>query len=103
MKKLFIITIAALLASTAQASGKEDLCLGMGSLGQTLAQRRAEGATEASLLNIVAKAKIDKTPGFDTVLATQLAIQYIFTMRVKPADARQIIYLKCLAGDFGLI
>ena len=96
-----LILTALLLASSAQAATRDDLCIAVGSLGQTVAIKRFEGTLEKALLAV----PMPDTPvaGISVAGISRAVVRYVYTMQVAPADARKIIYLKCVAGDFGVL
>lgn len=98
MKKLHVfaalsLTIALTGAtSNAFASNHEAVCLAMSRVGQAAAESRDLGMTEDALVKSL-------TVGASKNVLTRV-VQYVYTMQLAPADARKMVYLKCLAGDF---
>lgn len=90
-----IIIAAALLSSPlAQAASQEELCLTLGKL--------AEAAAQANRLGITEKEANDVRHHVGPSKAGDLVVSYVFTIDIKdPGRARQMVYLKCMAGDFG--
>lgn len=99
-----LILTAALFASQAHAgTTKDGLCLAVGQMAQTIAEARAAGTTEATMKALANETKpAPPMPGgFNATDASRMVIQLVFTMQLSPADARKLVYVKCLAGDFG--
>ncbi len=71
----------------------DSLCLHAATLAATIAMARERGITEDELHKLASEKPSNITA------ATQHIIKYIFTVTPAPAQARKMIYLKCLAGD----
>lgn len=94
-----------MLASQAQATS-ERVCQSMASIAEAAADARDMGAKEKEILLVPESTWIKK--GYPTAMETKTAasgkdvIRYVYTMQLKSVDARKLVYLKCIAGDFGI-
>lgn len=102
-----IIGTALLLVTLAATAGQpsEADCLGMGSLGETVAKARRQGGSEGALIKKIPQFAQD--PAHPTAyelragVVIETVIKFVFSMKLPPTEARKIIYKKCSAGDFG--
>lgn len=104
MKKAALIVALMLVAGGASAQSwttSDNTCLSVGAMAAATARARESGVTESRLLVVLRSIKGGATPAEkhgDAV--AELLVPFVYTMKLKPEDARQIVYLKCKAGEY---
>lgn len=73
---------------------KDARCLSLAQYAETVGEALEAGRTEAFVINTDTKSG----EWFDRVAKNM--IQFVYTMRLDPQNARQMVYMKCKAGDF---
>lgn len=106
--KRFLFVVATLFCTAAHASN-EGQCLQAGKVGEFFASS-AKMASEQELKGMVsehiksekaaAKTKEDRQFAEKIERRDNAILSYVFTMQLEPAQARKMVYLKCIAGDF---
>lgn len=107
MLKYCAVPVMALMMTTASAQS-EQKCLMSGKLAEVTAQMRLDGASEDYAISAVKEASAEgpKRPRLrqEVIDNDKIAvIQYVYTVRQNPADARATVYAKCMLGGLGHI
>ncbi len=86
------------------------ICIQRGIMGQAFADLKASGNPEKEAIRVAGFArdqniKEDPSPKSkrsqeDTYKKNVRIIEYLYTVNLKSEDAREMVYLKCKAGDF---
>lgn len=78
-------------ATVAHAAGNERLCLISGRLAESITEVRDEGTSEDRILVVM---------GPRTSQHTKNIVAYIYSNSHNSKDNRELVYLKCKAGEF---
>lgn len=104
----FCAVLVMVLASSVVRAQSEESCLASGRMAEVVAQLMKNGVSEESLVREYTKPSTEKSKakrlrrdirGKDNAAI----VNYVYTMRHTPAEARSTVYLKCMAGGLGHI
>lgn len=101
------ILVASAFASVSLVSGsaiagsqaRESVCLAIGKYAESAAEAREDGRPEEETQNLLTRGK-KGTPEGDLYVALKQVVGWVYTVQPKPADARKLVYTKCLAREF---
>lgn len=102
MKKTCLALALCLAAGSASAANphtSDVLCLKLAQIAAAIADSKQAGMKEADISAILLPTMAGNQ---QATYSTGIVISYVYTMSHKPADARQVVYLKCKAGDYTL-
>lgn len=95
MKSAIIaLALAVSVNANADTNTKDRLCLEYGKMGELVSELYASGTSIKRAYQIV------EVHGGENVREYKQILDYIYTMDLKPKDARKIIYLKCRTGSY---
>jgi len=94
MKTIFAGLLLA--ASTNVFAGeRDDICMIIGRIAQATAEAMHNGASEEA-----AVARAEENSNAMVRRDTVSIVRYVYTMRFEPTVARQMVYLKCVGGEY---
>lgn len=95
-----VIGFAFLLAAGgAVAEPSENVCLHLAKLASSVAQGKLAGIEESDMAAMLRSTAVQNRSARH---ALDVVIPFIYTVSVTPASARQLVYLKCKAGEYEL-
>lgn len=104
MKKLALIA-ALMLAGTANANAQswktsDVICLALSRMGEASAKARESNVAELDLLKLSRDGGAKTAAGQYAAASAELVVPFVYTMKLTPDQARQMVYLKCKAGEY---
>lgn len=104
--KINVVVATALMAinliggnAIAGSQARESVCLVIGKYAQSSAEGREMGMPENEALGLLTRSR-KGTPEGDLYVALDQVVRWVYTVQPKPADARKLVYNKCLAREF---
>lgn len=104
LKKCAVLTL--LFAAAGANAQTEQGCLQSGKVAEVAANLMSKGASEESVIATLRSAADPKRPKArqEIMTAGSIAIvNYVYTMKPTPSEARSTVYLKCMTGGLGYI
>lgn len=86
-------------SAIAGSQARESVCLAIGKYAESAAEAREDGRPEDESQNLLTRGK-KGTPEGDLYVALKQVVTWVYTVQPKPADARKLVYTKCLAREF---
>lgn len=103
MKKLAMIAALMLAAGSANAQSwktADVICLSIARLGEASAMARANHVAESELLKISREGSNKTDHERYATAAAEMVVPFVYTMKLAPDHARQLVYLKCKGGEY---
>lgn len=96
--KMLLISLALVSTMSYAVSNDENTCMSVGKYGEIVANSRVTGVKleEALPSPDNRNTKVEK----HTYRTTKLVTEYIYMMEIPVKDAKKVIYLKCMAGQY---
>lgn len=99
MMRVLTIAVVAMLSLPATAA---DQCTGLAELAAAVAEHKATGIPQAAVANTLrAQYREDTEQQRDQNAMVERMLPVVYKLDEKPEGVRQVIYLKCKAGEFG--